>query len=212
MKQTTDELIHKLTQDHKPRPWWKKSSVLLSIWFSFNLTYFLLTTIFYEDLILMSSVLSFSLAILSSLLGWLFFTRFLNDDNKKGMIFLGLLSFIALIPFFHDTFMTQTIYYDRGLSVTEGDWICFTHSLLGSLLPILAFPVLIKNFFVPKFKWMVLFFVLHTGLMGIVTMELKCHDRQFWHLIMGHQSSLLGMFALTLGLYLLMKKLTSAAP
>ncbi|GEM_PF-6728553 len=211
MKKTTDDLIQVLTEKHTKRAYWRRPHVLLSIWMGINLIYFAMTIIRFPDLVLNSSYLALGLEAGCAILGWILFTKSLNNPKSSNLnlaLFLGIVIGTLSLVFSFD----HSVQHERALSVTSGDWSCFTHTVMSALVPVVLFGALMKNFFVTNTKATLSFFTVYLSMIAVMSMELKCHDREFWHMIFGHQSSVLGIFVLILGAYLLKKKLASAAP
>lgn len=204
-------LIRDLTAAHQKQPFWKQRRVLLGLWFGIYLSTFVIETALFPDLKMTSSLPFLVLLVFGGLLSWFFFTTNLNEANTKAKPFLLLLISIIGVAFAYDVFLSELILSSRGPAVTHSDVRCFNHIVLSSLIPVALFPFFLKNFFVTKIYWALAFLGVHISFMSIAAMELKCHDRELWHLILGHQSSHLAVFGLMVLVYFIRKKLTSLA-
>ena len=212
MDTNQNDLIQKLASSHTKKSFWKKREVLLSLWFGLNLVYFSFLVLFFSKLDPNSSTVFLGLSLLSSLAGWFFFTRLLNsDDSEKNIQFFGISSVIGIVvaAYLYDDFLVHNILHERGLSMTGGDLSCFSHTVLAAGLPLLIGTLLIKSFFVGKRIWAFGFLAFHVSAMSILWTEMTCPDREFWHLIVGHESSFIGAFVLVIFLAYLTKRRAS---
>ena len=211
---SNSNLIHKLAGDHQKKPFWKKRSILLSLWFFFNVLYFTLAIGVVSKLDFRSSAYALTVSLLASILGWLFFTQLLNSSSSDNKFYIsGLASLGTLVgsAFLYDELIARNILHDQPLGTSSGSLGCLGYTLLVTLLPMVLGSFLIRYFFVQNRFWASIFLTFHLGLMAILWIDLTCYDRELWHLVLGHQSSLLGIFGLLIIFSFSPKKLASSA-
>lgn len=196
MKKTTD-LIQEMTYDYGPRPWWKNPKIFFLIWFFFHIIYFLALGILKsEAIVLRSSVVYVLLEISGAILfGGLFIYFYRHHELKeywiKVILVLSLL-WMGVSLFIENSFM-GTILHERTFSVTKGDFNCFWHAIVSTAGPLLLFPVLFRQFFFARPVLAMTTMSIHLAFLGSLLNELKCPDREMWHLVLGHQTSFLGV-------------------
>jgi hypothetical protein len=186
----------------------------LSLWFFFNVLYFSLIMGVASKLDFRSSAYALSVSLIASILGWLFFTRLLNSssgDNKFHIFGLASLGTLMGSAFLYDELIARNILHERALGFSSGDMGCLGHTLLVTLLPMVLGSFLIRHFFVQNKLSAFIFLTLHLGLLAILWIDLSCYDRELWHLVLGHQSSLLGIFVLLIISSFFPKKRASSA-
>lgn len=203
----TQDLINELSRSHQKRPFWKGPRFLLASWLGIYLVVFALEIFTYEDLKLSSSLPFMIALVVGAFISWLIFTWNLNQEKPGVGRWLGLIAVILGGAFVYDYFAINLINMGRGAAVASSDVRCFNHIVLSALIPIAVFPFFIKFFFIPRVYWAISFLAVHISLLSIAVLELKCHDREFWHLILGHQSASVAIFALMSFLFFIRKKL-----
>lgn len=195
------DLIKKLASSHDEKPFWKERKTFLGLWFGGTILYYLLIISLFSKLDPKSSVVFLILLVSSSLAGWLYFTTQLNSpDDSKKLISIGAASVVGLLvtAFFHDEFIAQNVLHNRSASLTSGDLNCFSHTVLSALVPLTISVMMIKNFFVGNKFWALLFLSFHVTAMSVLWTEMSCPDRELWHLLLGHQTSIVGVFLLAI--------------
>ena len=203
MGKSTSDLIQGLVQNYKPRPWWKKTFALFLIWFSFHITYFLIIGFFQsESIFLRSSAFYVVSEMIGSLItGFMFIYLFLHPELKENSIkkmLIFALCWMAISLFIESYFM-KTTSNARGLSLNSGDMSCFLHSTIVTAGTLLVFPFIFRHFFFARPKSAIAIMSIHLAILGSGLNELKCPDREVWHLILGHQTSVIGV-----GLFLML--------
>lgn len=202
-----NELIQKLSHNHEKRPVWKNRLTLLIGWAGFNFIYFFSMSLFGKDLSLSSTFLFPVTMFLVSILSWLLFSQFLNQESEKpAFLFGGLLFTVVLGAFLYENFEGHSILHQRGFSFTNGDFNCFFHSVLRAMVPAIMFPFLMKQFYVIQNNAALFIGAIHLTMMSLILTELRCADREMWHLLLGHQSSLIGISLFLLGIFYLFRK------
>lgn len=213
MEDSDSKLIQNLIAHHGPRPWWKNPMILFGIWFLVHSVYFLgLGLLKADTLILRSSwiYLFFSLTgVLVS--GFLFIHITRNVDLKLSHLVAWIIVFIfwILLALLIESQLMGTIMNTRTETMTYNDFNCFWHSVISAVGPILVFPIVFKHFFVSQPNWAISFMGIHLAFMGSLLTELKCPDRELWHLLLGHQTSFLGVVLLLVIVTYLRRKLIS---
>jgi hypothetical protein len=210
MQKKTDELINLLAQQHKPKPFWKNFHVLLVLWLCLDLVVFIADIVRGEA----SFKASPSFIVLNLILSgfsWLFFTKNLNktSDANWNRFFLVSLFLLVIAGFFYTDY-SGFVLHERPLSMHSEDLNCFTHILLLAVPSAILFPFFLKNFFVEKIWFAIGLMAIHISLLSISVVEIQCSGREFWHLILGHQTGYLSIFAIFIGSYTLVKRLTSS--
>lgn len=202
-----NELIQKLSQNHDKRPIWKQRAILLTGWGSFNFIYFLLMSFFGKDLSLSSTVFFPLTMFLVSILSWVLFSQFLNQETDKPVVAYGVVLLVFVIgALLYENYEAHSILHQRHIGFTNGDFNCFYHSVLRALLPSLLFPFLMKQFYIVQKNGAMIVGAVHLTMMSLIVTELRCADREMWHLILGHQSSLIGISLLLIGMSYLFRK------
>ncbi len=202
-----NELIQKLSQEHGKKPFWKNKFVLFVGWPLFNFIYFLMLGLPGNTLTLNSTIIFPSIMFLLSLGSWLFFIQLLNQENKKSIWLFPLIAFLFICTgLVYENFSANTIIHDRSFSVTSGDLNCFYHSVLRSLLPALMFPFLMKQFYVIQKNTAIILGAIHLTMMSLILTELRCANREMWHLVLGHQSAVIGVGVMMFCFLFLIKK------
>lgn len=213
MNQT--ELIKKLASSHEKKPFWKERKIFLSFWFAGTILYYVLVVALYSKLDPKSSLLFLFATVLSSLAGWWTFTRQLNaPEVSQKLKTLGLTSVVGTLAlaFFYDEFISHNVLHNRGASLTAGDITCFTHTVLSALVPLVVSVLLVRNFFVGDRFWSLLFLSFHISAMSVLWTEMSCPDRELWHLLLGHQTSVSGVFLIAIfSGYLIRKRVSSVS-
>lgn len=206
MIESSDKLIKQLVAEHSPRPWWKTPILFFGIWFVSQLIYFAGLGFFKFDSLVIRFSLVYIYFITFGILisGAVFFH--LSRHSKPGasffkiwmMIFISLMS-LALIT---ESQVMGTVNHARSFSITHSDFTCFWHSVASTIGPVILFPLIFKQYFFSHPKWSMTFMSIHLSLMGSFLTELKCPDRELWHLILGHQTTFFGVAILiTLATY-----------
>ncbi len=197
MYKSNDDLIQALAKDHAARPWWQSFHALIALWFSFQVLYFVGLSLLKIDLLDMRSSVLYPAFISAGVLlsGWIFFSLSQGREIKTSSLKLGFVSIVILIMLglSIEYGMMGTIEHHRALSVTSSDVSCFWHSLASTAGPLLIFPILFRKFFFARVGWAMTFMTLHLALMASLLTELKCPDRELWHLLLGHQTVVLGI-------------------
>lgn len=200
MNESNTELIEALTRDHGARPWWKSFYALFAIWFSFHLLYFTGLSFLRLDILeLRSSALYLVFVSVGMLFsGWIFILLARGTELKTSFLKMGLISIIIwmISGIFFEYAVMGSIDHHRAMSVTTGDMNCFWHSVASTALPLLVFPLLFKNFFFARPVWAMTFMSFHLAFTGSLLTELKCSDRELWHLFLGHQTVVIGVVIL----------------
>lgn len=212
MKKKTENLIKVLTEKHQPKPFWKNYHVLLSFWLCSNIIFLIIDTL-QGTSGFKASFVFLSLNFLASLFGWFFFTQNLNGQMTKNRNIVVLVSLVFLTAFgFFYSDISGTVFHQRSFALSSDDITCFKHIVFLTLPAAIVYPFFLRNFFVQKPGWMLAFMITHVSLLSITVVERQCSNREFWHLILGHQSSYLGIIILFIAFYILMKKLASLIP
>jgi uncharacterized membrane protein len=209
MNMNKSDLIQKLAASHEKKPFWKNRRVLLTLWFCLNFGYYILMVSFFSKLDPKSSGFFLFLSVLTSVVGWLFFARFLNaDDEGENIKKLGILSVLGILTaaFFFDGFVTQNVLNQRALSITQGDFSCFTHTVLAGILPLVLGSFFIRYFFTANKLWAFIFLSFHVSALSVIWTEMTCPEREIWHLLFGHQLSVVGILGITIFLNYLVKR------
>ncbi len=211
MNARTQDLIKELSAKHEKKPFWKGFHFLLTLWLVLNVSIFILEIATAESLVLGSSYFFFGLNLLGSLLSWGYFTLHLNKSSsaKSDFIFLAVLIALVITGLSADFFLNLISTSRTPLPFQPSDFRCFSHIIYSILPTAVLLPVFIKYFFVEKPFWTIGFLSTHVTLLGIAAMELKCHDRELWHLVLAHQSVYLPVFILFIAIFTLKKKLFS---
>lgn len=207
------DLIKKLASSHEKKPFWKERKIFLSLWLAGTIAYYLLIILIFSKLDPKSSLVFLVFTILSSLAGWWTFTRQLNASEVSDKVKLGGLTSVVgilTLAFFHDEFIAQNVLHGRGLTLSSGDISCFTHTVLSAIAPLVVSVLLVRNFWVGDRFWSLLFLSFHMTAMSVLWTEMSCPDRELWHLILGHQTSVIGIFLIaTFSGYLMRKRASS---
>jgi hypothetical protein len=143
-----------------------------------------------------SSLIFMGVVLLSSLASWFCFAQELNaEDNSLRHRPLGLFFILGLIiiAFAIETLGFHNVLQGRSISLLGSDLNCFGHIVASSIVPALLSVFLTRNFLVLNKFWSSLFVSFHVAALGIVWIEMNCADREFWHLMFGHQSSVIGV-------------------
>lgn len=119
-------------------------------------------------------------------------------------LFLGILALMFGSLLFETSFM-GTVLNQRGLTLTEGDIKCFWHSVVSTIGPLLVFPIFFRQFFFARPFWALTFMSFHLALLGSLLNELKCPDRELWHLILGHQTPVMGVMMILCFIFLIQR-------
>ena len=202
-----NELIQKLSSEHDKRPAWKHRPALIISWGSFNFIYFFSMGLFGQDLSLSSTIFFPVTMFMVSVLSWVLFSQFLNQEEEKpGYVYGALLAAVILGAFLYENFSAHSILHNRTLSLTSGDYYCFFHSVLRTIFPALLFPFLMKQFYVIQKKTALFIGAIHLTMMSLILTELRCADREMWHLILGHQSSLIGIIIILFLIFYVFRK------
>lgn len=208
-----NDLITTLSEKHAKKAWWKETSTMLTLWFVFHLIYFVgLGLSMGSDIQLRSSALYLffiTLGVVASGAIFITITQHLNLKRSFFKMWLGAIVLWMGGGFLIENFFQNTILHQRNLSLTQTDLTCFWHGTLTTLGPVLIFPFIFKHFFTTQKKWALTFMSLHLAFMGSLLIELQCPDREMWHLILGHQSSFLGVGACLIVITLYAQKLVS---
>jgi hypothetical protein len=215
MNESNNSLIQSLVAGHTRRPWWKSLQGLLTVWFSFNVVYFVALSLLKLNLItLRSSVLYpilLSMGVIIS--GWVFAHLARSSDDKASSLSSVLFLILSLIFVgFSLEYGMGNILHQRELSLTAGDFNCFWHSVASSIGPVLLFPVFFRKFFFQRTGWAIAFMSFQISLMASLLTEMKCPDRELWHLLFGHQTVVVGVGLLILGITLIGQNLFSLKP
>lgn len=202
MEKLTQDLIAKLSQDYGARPWWKNPKTLFLIWFSLHIFYFLCIGYFKADtLVLRSSTIYVLFQLLGSFFSGVLFIFLYRqtelEDFWVKIIGIVILFWIAGSLYIEDFFM-RTILHQREFSFTDGDVSCFWHATISTIGPTVLFPVLFRQFFFVRPYIAMMTMSVHLAFLGSFLNELKCPDREMWHLILGHQGPIFGVFTFIL--------------
>lgn len=210
MEHSIKNLIQDLSKDYGPRPWWKNPRTLFLIWLVFHCTYFLsLGFMKSEAIILRPSLLFVFLEVSGAFFTFALFIYLSRHPELKtswmktaiGLTIVWIASSIAI----ENSFM-GTILHERSFSVTSGDLSCFWHTTISTIGPLLVFPLVFRNFFYARPLWAMTFMTLHLTFLGLILNELKCPDRELWHLMMGHQTSVIGVGLLMMVITFVVRK------
>ena len=210
MEQSIKNLIQDLSKDYGPRPWWKNPRTLFLIWFVSHIAYFLsLGLMKSEAIILRPSLLFVILEVSGGVFTFALFIYLsrhpeLKTSWMKTSLGLAIL-WIAGSVVIENSFM-GTILHERSFSVTSGDFSCFWHTTISTIGPLLLFPLVFRNFFFARPLSAMTLMTFHLAFLGLILNELKCADREFWHLLMGHQTSVIGIGLLMLGITFVARK------
>lgn len=197
-----DQLIQKLVIKHTPRRWYKTPLVLFGLWFCFHITYFVGLGLMKFDMLSLGSsslyIVFVSVGIIVS--GAIFIHIGRHLELKVSFFNLWMVALIVWVgaALFIESYVMMTISHVRTFSVTQSDLTCFLHSVASTIGPALLFPIFFKNFFITHPKWAMTFMSIHLSLMGSLLNELKCPDRELWHLLLGHHTIYFGVGALLL--------------
>lgn len=212
MNEKLDHLIKDLTDKHQAKPFWKGYHFLLALWFFLNLSIFFLETIKSSNLVFSSSTILLGLNIIAAGLSWFFFSLNLNRTFAQKWDWLFLTSLVTLvIAGLNLDYFSGLILYQRPFSFQSADVSCFNHIVLSTIPTAIIFLYFIKNFFVARPLWTIAFLTGHVSLLAITVMELKCHNKEFWHLLIGHQTTYFAIFMIFLSLWALKQKRASLA-
>jgi len=107
---------------------------------------------------------------------------------------LGLLG----TAFIYDEWVAHSILHERSLSLVAGDLSCHGHTLAVAILPLCVSAVLSRFFFVAQKRSAALFLAVHVTALSVLWTEMSCPDREFWHLLLGHQASVVGVFGIAI--------------
>lgn len=206
----TDELIKKLTENHRAKPIWKNAQVLFPGWFILNLLFFLISLLTEDHLQLSSSVPLVILQSVVILLSWMIFVRNLKGNFQyNGLTIVGMISLAVMTLFIG--LKQGVISHNASAAVSIGELSCFSHIMFSIIPSLILFAVLIKNFFVFHPWSLGAIAAMNLSFLGLSAMELKCHNRELWHLLLGHYSTIIFVVALVVGVIFLRKNLKPLA-
>lgn len=208
MSSKTEDLIKELSSKHNKKPFWKGFHFLLSFWLFLNISIFVFEILNAQSIKLSSSFVAIGLNLVASLMSWFYFTLNLNKSvsTKTEGIFLTLLFALVGIGFFSDILLNLIVTDRSPFTLQKSDGDCFSHIILSIIPMAILFPFFMKNFFITKPFWTIAFLSAHVSLLGITVMELKCHDREMWHMLLGHQTTYLPVFLIFVMIFILKKK------
>lgn len=211
MNTKIEDLIKELSEKHEKKPFWKGFHFLLSFWLVLNICFFVFEILSSSSVQLSSSYMVIGLNISASILSWLYFTLNLNRtvSAKEETIFLILLFALVVTGFFSNMILNLLVTNRLPLTLQQNDVSCFTHIIYSVIPTAILFPFFIKHFFIEKPYWTIGFLSAHVSLLGITVMELKCHDREVWHMLVSHQTTYLPIFLIFVMIFILKKKLFS---
>ena len=197
MEKSTTDLIQELAHNYGPRPWWKNPKRVFVIWFSFHIIYFLVLGVLKSDSIYLRSSMVYVLfeisgAILSGGFFIYLYRYYELKDIWSKAILIMIMFWMGASFLIEDLFM-GTVLHGRALSVSIGDFDCFWHATISAVGPLLIFPVLFRHFFFARPVLAMAIMSCHLGFLGSALNELNCPDREMWHLILGHQTSFIGV-------------------
>jgi hypothetical protein len=215
MNESNNALIQALVAGHTRRPWWKSLQGLLTVWFSFNVIYFIALSLLKLNLITLRSSFLYPFLLLLGVIisGWVFAHLARSSDEKASSLSSVLFLILSLIFVgFSLEYGLGHILHQREISLTAGDFNCFWHSVASSAGPVLLFPILFRKFFIQRPGWAITFMSIQISLMASLLTELKCPDRELWHLLFGHQTVVVGVGLIILGITLIGQNLFSLKP
>lgn len=192
-------LINKLAEDHKPRPWWKEPKIFLLLWFFFHLAYFIsfiAVTVGFAPQLFISFILGSWLTVIT---GWYALYLMMTKVKLEHQKYLLILVFSSIGMFSGSIGMNLS--FIRPMGFRSSDLNCFLHGISATIIPLLLFPFLIKQFFTPKIYLAGILVSVHLAVMAISAVELTCGSLEYWHLIWGHQTIYLGVFLLMIICY-----------
>jgi hypothetical protein len=202
-----NELIQKLSLEHEKKPVWKNRLPLLIGWASLNFFYFFVMGLFGQGLSLHSTIVFPLVMFLVSFICWILLSQFLNQESEKPIsLYIGAPFAIIIAGLVYENYSGHSVLHNRSLSITTGDMNCFYHSVLRSLLPAFIFPFIMKQFYVVQKNSALAIGAVHLTMMSLILTELRCANREMWHLILGHQFAFIGIGFFMLCFYYLIKK------
>ncbi len=191
----TLQLIHNLTQQLEPTPWYKKPTAIFSLWFLFIIGYFpWLLKRFFNISILSLPALSFYSLLCFSLLAVTFIFgstlvlcqsfpgRNLKLSKWMFLTFLAawLLTIILCYPF------TDASAPHEGFAYNHDDYGCSTYIFLIALAPAIALLLLIRILAPTRPKWLAMSALLACSAGAAICLEFICPHKTIIHLLYGH--------------------------
>ncbi len=178
-------LIDRLVKAHEKRPWWKP--VLRPLWFvSLILWYaaiaFMGRGVDFHSLYLVSGILM-ALTVAA-------FSYYCSLNHFHVPRFLPALSFVFLMA---GLILDKSFQSGRGFTPQASDFNCFLHACLYSLVPVILFPMIDRQFFVAEKRIHNISILLTLAFAGVFMIELKCSNLDFEHIILGHMTPLMGI-------------------
>ncbi|MDH4468040.1 MAG: hypothetical protein QE271_08280 [Bacteriovoracaceae bacterium] len=199
-------LIDKLVVEHRPQKWWERPFAFKALLLSSTLAMIFLNLLLVKKIYFFNSSLYLVFLLMGTLISWLAFTSLLNPIRSSQTFWtsiLGSLMIGVILNLVLENFISQTIAHQRNLSLRIEDWSCFWHTVLIGSLPIILLFATFRNFFIPNPRKTIVLFSLSTVFSALVVTEISCPNREWWHLLFGHQTSILGiMFVANLIFYI----------
>lgn len=196
-------LIKELAKNYRHRPWWKNPSTLFLLWFGFHLVYFLVLGFLKADMIVLrSSPLYLVFQITgAALAGFLFIKLYRSQTHLSPWMERAplLIVMIMVIFFFVENYLPGSIQHSRSFGFMKSDFNCFWHAAVSTVGPIVFFPFLLRNFFFSRPIFASVLMSFHLAFLAGLLNELKCPEREFWHLVLGHQTPVIGIALLLWG-------------
>ena len=205
-----ENLISLLVEKHQPSQWWERPRILFFLIFFTALVIIFLNLFLVKKIYFLSSVTFLLLLLLSSLLAWWNFFGLLNATSKVQTFWHGVWPSITIgffLNLMHEFYFSNSIEYQRNFSIYLEDWPCFLHSLFMGLLPTVLLFFVFRKFLIPYPKKSINLFAIFSIFSSLVITELSCPNRELWHLVMGHQSSILGIVVFVNLAYFLLSNL-----
>lgn len=185
----TDDLIQSLVKKHESRPFWKVSVVLTMFWLLINAFSFALIFFFMKNTETTMSLSSWTFHLIILAATWFFFLKNLNYDFRYNTAAIaGVLLLIVISTSLG--LINGDIHKTQQANFSFSEFNCFRHILLATLPSLIFFPFVLKNFYVFNRGALAILAAGHLGYMSLALIEFKCQNRDFWHLILGHDTAI----------------------
>lgn len=184
------QLLERLTSELKPTPWYLKNNRIFWIWASLSILYVTLLSLFSEVSLSNLEPLAAIALLFTLTLSFLLLRQRLKAMTGPWGPSL-ILFLLPLMTLLLSTFFLPSIGFSRSAQLSSGDVDCLSHALLGACLLVALSFFVIRHYFIAQPVSITLCLSSFTGGLILLWLEMCCQDREFWHLLNGHQSSLL---------------------